>query len=109
MRLATALIFLAFVAIALWAIGASPRSLQTPSVSVAIYDENPSHIWNRLYEALWVREDPQTKANRYGVRNRSNALCCSAICGRCSIGPCSNPRGKNSPDMAMRSGICKLD
>ena len=66
MRLATALIFLAFVAIALWAIGASPRSLQTPSVSVAIYDENPSHIWNRLYEALWVREDPQTKANRYG-------------------------------------------
>ena len=66
MRLATALILLAFVAIALWAIGASPRSLQTPGVSVVIYDENPSHIWNRLYEALWVREDPQTKANRYG-------------------------------------------
>jgi hypothetical protein len=62
MRLATALILLAFVAIALWATGASPRSQQTPSV--AIYDENPSHIWNRLYAALWVREDP--RANRYG-------------------------------------------
>jgi hypothetical protein len=34
------------------------------SVSVAIYDENPSHIWNRLYAALRVREDSQ--GDRYG-------------------------------------------
>ncbi len=61
MRPVTALILLALVPIALWAAGVSP---QTPSASVAIYDENPSHIWNRLYAALRVRED--SRGNRYG-------------------------------------------
>jgi hypothetical protein len=64
MRAATALILLALVPIALWVTGASPRPLETPSVSVAIYDQNPAHIWNRLYAALRVREDSQ--GNRYG-------------------------------------------
>jgi hypothetical protein len=64
MRPATALVLLALVPIGIWVTGASPASQQAPSVSVAIYDENPSHIWNRLYAALRVREDSQ--GDRYG-------------------------------------------
>jgi len=64
MRPSTALVLLALAPIALWAAGAFPRSPQTPGIAVAIYDENPSHIWNRLYAALRIREDSQ--GNRYG-------------------------------------------
>jgi len=64
MRTATALVLLVFVLSPLWAAEASSRSPQFPGVSIAVYDENPSHIWNRLYAALRVREDPQ--ANKYG-------------------------------------------
>jgi hypothetical protein len=32
---------------------------------VALYDANPSHIWNRLHDALWVRED--ATGGKYGV------------------------------------------
>jgi hypothetical protein len=64
MRPATALILLSLVSIALWAAAAPPRAPQTPGVPVAIYDENPSHIWNRLYAALRIRED--SRGNRYG-------------------------------------------
>ena len=64
MRTATALVLLVFVPSLLWAAEASSRSPQFPGVSIAVYDENPSHIWNRLYAALRVREDPQ--GNKYG-------------------------------------------
>ena len=51
-------------AIAITVAGTYGRTPQNPAISVAVYDQNPSHIWNRLYAALWVREDSQ--GNRYG-------------------------------------------
>jgi hypothetical protein len=38
---------------------------QTVANSLPVYDENPAHIWNRLYVALRVRTDQQ--GNIYGV------------------------------------------
>jgi hypothetical protein len=64
MRSVSAFILLCVFPIALWSARASTDPPQTPSFSVAAYDENPSHIWNHLYAALWVREDSQGK--RYG-------------------------------------------
>jgi hypothetical protein len=64
MRTAIALVLLVFVSTPLWAAEPSSRSPRFPGVSISVYDENPSHIWNRLYAALRVREDPQ--ANKYG-------------------------------------------
>jgi hypothetical protein len=64
MRPATAIVLLSVIPLALWAAGAPPRSPQTPAMSVAVFDENPAHVWNRLYAALRVREDSQ--GNRYG-------------------------------------------
>ena len=52
------------VPIVLWAAEAPPHPPQTPGISVAVYDGRPTHIWNRLYAALRVREDSQGK--RYG-------------------------------------------
>jgi hypothetical protein len=64
MRSATALLLLVFVPCSRWTAEASSRSPQFAGVSIAVYDENPSHIWNRLYAALRVREDSQ--GNKYG-------------------------------------------
>jgi hypothetical protein len=64
MRSRAAFILLCVFPTALWSTMASARPPQSPSLFVAVYDENPSHIWNRLYAALWVREDSQGK--RYG-------------------------------------------
>jgi hypothetical protein len=36
---------------------AAASRLQDSAQSITIYDSNPSHLWNRLYAALWVRED----------------------------------------------------
>jgi hypothetical protein len=63
-RPASAFVLLALVPVALWAAGGTPRSPQTPDVRVAVYDGNPTNVWNRLYAALHVREDSQ--GNRYG-------------------------------------------
>lgn len=64
MRSVAAFILMSVFAIAFWSAIASPGLAQAPSFSVTFYDENPSHIWNRLYAVLWVREDSQGK--RYG-------------------------------------------
>jgi hypothetical protein len=40
------------------------KSQQASEISVAVYDGNPAHIWNRLYSALRVRED--SRGNVYG-------------------------------------------
>ena len=32
---------------------------ERPSIPVTLYDPGPQHIWNRLYSALFVREDQQ--------------------------------------------------
>jgi len=43
---------------------ASSRNAHDPGVSAAIYDSNPSHLWNRLYAALLIREDKN--GHRFG-------------------------------------------
>jgi hypothetical protein len=45
------------VLLALIVITASARHPEDSAMSVAIYDSNPSHLWNRLYAALLLRED----------------------------------------------------
>jgi hypothetical protein len=42
----------------------SSRNLLPAEIPVTIYDSNPSHLWNRLYAALRVRQDRQR--NRIG-------------------------------------------
>jgi len=49
------------LAVILIAYPTTEKSQQGSEISVATYDENPAHIWNRLYSALRVREDPQGK------------------------------------------------
>jgi hypothetical protein len=61
MRSVAAFILLSVFPIALWPAIARPGLAQAPSFSVAVYDKNPSHIWNRLYAAVWAREDSQGK------------------------------------------------
>jgi len=43
----------------------APASSASPEKIAAIYDPNPAHIWNRLYDALLTREDPT--GAKYGV------------------------------------------
>lgn len=64
MRSVVGFILLAVLPIAMRLVVASSGPPQTASFSIAVYDENPSHIWNRLYAALWVRRDSQ--GTRYG-------------------------------------------
>jgi len=64
MRSAFAFLLLALFPIAIGADGEVPNPPQAPVTSVAVYDRNPEHIWNRLYAALRVRED--SRGNRYG-------------------------------------------
>jgi hypothetical protein len=42
--------------------GAAP--MPEPQPSVSLFDASPSHIWNRLYATLFIREDAE--GNRYG-------------------------------------------
>ncbi len=54
MRLVAAAILLVVVPVTVWKLAASPSH---PEVSTTIYDPNPSHLWNRLYAAVFIRED----------------------------------------------------
>lgn len=54
MRLVASSVLFIIVLLAFWELAASPSH---PETSAAIYDSNPSHIWNRLYIALLTRED----------------------------------------------------
>jgi hypothetical protein len=54
-RVAT-VVFLALVAIALWA-AAALANRQGSAPTASVYDPDPSHLWNRLYAALLVRQD----------------------------------------------------
>jgi hypothetical protein len=46
-------IFVAFLALS-----RSADSKPQPDSKRALYDSNPDHLWNRLHEALFVREGP---------------------------------------------------
>jgi hypothetical protein len=66
MKLLATVIFLFLLLLAV--LHKAPATIPSPddaSGAAVIYDPNPNHVWNRLYEALIVRRD-QTGA-RYGV------------------------------------------
>lgn len=65
MRLPVAMMFLAVLLPTLWEAGDSPPAARTSERAVAIFDPDSAHIWNRLYAALWVREDRQ--GTQYGA------------------------------------------
>lgn len=45
-----------------WEVAGSPVH---PEITTTIYDSNPSHLWNRLYAVLLIREDRH--GNQYGA------------------------------------------
>lgn len=55
-------ILLVVVPVTLWKTALPPRH---PDPSTTIYNSNPAHLWNRLYAALLIREDPE--ANQVGA------------------------------------------
>ncbi len=64
MRRVAAAVLFTLAAIAFWAAAVSARRPEDSLLPVAVYDSNPSHLWNRVYAALLVREDKQGK--QYG-------------------------------------------
>jgi hypothetical protein len=54
-------VVLVLALVTVWQIGASPGHAET---SKAIYDPNPSHLWNRLHEVLFIRTD--RAGSKYG-------------------------------------------
>jgi hypothetical protein len=66
MRRVATIVFLALSGMAIWAAavlsGAAWAHRPDSEPSVAVYDSNPSHPWNRLYAALLVRQDRHGQA-----------------------------------------------
>src|SRR5580700_6019223 len=56
MRLVAAVALLIVVPVTVCEVTESPRHTEP---STTIFDSNPSHLWNRLYAALLIREDRQ--------------------------------------------------
>src|SRR5580700_1634748 len=56
MRLVAAVALLIVVPVTVCEVTESPRHTEP---STTIFDSNPSHVWNRLYAALLIREDRQ--------------------------------------------------
>ena len=65
MRLVVTVALVVTLSLTFWELAASPSQ---PETSTTIYDPNPSHLWNRLYAALLVRED------RHGTRFGEDSL-----------------------------------
>ena len=65
MRLFVAVMFLTLLPVILRAASTPPPSSEGSWKSVAFYDPNPAHIWNRLADALLVREGPL--GTKYGA------------------------------------------
>lgn len=63
MRGVATVVFIALAVMTVWAAVVFAYH-QDSGTAIAIYDFKPSHPWNRLYAALWVRQDPHGK--RYG-------------------------------------------
>lgn len=64
MRLFIAVIVLIVVPMALREIAVPGAASESAEKAIALYDSNPAHIWNRLYDVLLLREDPAS--GRYG-------------------------------------------
>jgi hypothetical protein len=58
-RIATLVLFVP-VLMALWAAAVSARH-SAPEPAIAIFDRDPSHLWNRLHAALLIRQDRNGK------------------------------------------------
>jgi hypothetical protein len=58
MRLLAALISLGLLATPLAETSVPTRASEDSVQAITLYDPNPAHIWNRLHEALLVREGP---------------------------------------------------
>jgi hypothetical protein len=65
MRSAAAAILLVVVPVTVWKLPASPSH---PEISTTVYAPNPSHLWNRLYAAVLIRED------RHGTQLGADSL-----------------------------------
>ena len=65
MRLFIAVILLIVVPMTLREMAVSAAASESAGKAVALYDPNPAHIWNRLYDALLIREDPA--GSKYGT------------------------------------------
>lgn len=56
MRRVLTVVLLVLSAAAFWQAGVSARRSDS-EISVAVYDSNPAHVWNRVYAAFLVRRD----------------------------------------------------
>jgi hypothetical protein len=65
MRLPFTIALLAVLVAALWETGDPLPASHNSERAIAIFDPDPAHIWNRLYNALLVREDVQ--GTQYGA------------------------------------------
>jgi hypothetical protein len=64
MRLFIAVILLIVVPMTLREKAVPAAASESAEKSISLYDPDPAHIWNRLYDALLLREDPA--GGRYG-------------------------------------------
>ncbi|MGA8216104.1 MAG: hypothetical protein WB799_21115 [Candidatus Sulfotelmatobacter sp.] len=64
MRRFIALMFLVIVPMNLGEMAVPATASESAEKGISLYDPNPAHIWNRLYDALLLREDPA--GGRYG-------------------------------------------
>jgi hypothetical protein len=64
MRLFLAVMLLIVVPMTLWEMAVPAALSESTGGAVVLYDPNPAHIWNRLYDALLIREDPA--GSKYG-------------------------------------------
>lgn len=64
MRLVIAVILLIVVPMTLREMAVPAAASESAEKGISLYDPNPAHIWNRLYDALLLREDPA--GGRYG-------------------------------------------
>jgi hypothetical protein len=65
MRRFVVVMLLTVVPITVWEIAVHPAASKSAEKAVALYDANPAHIWNRLYETLLIREGPT--GTKYGA------------------------------------------
>jgi hypothetical protein len=65
MRFVAAAALIVVVPLTLWKLAAS---LSHPEATIAIYDSDTSHLWNRVYAALLIRED------RHGAQVGADSL-----------------------------------
>jgi hypothetical protein len=77
MRRFVVVMLLTVVPITVWEIAVHPAASKSSEKAGALYDPNPAHIWNWLYEALLIREGPT--GTKYGADSLDPQSTASAI------------------------------